>query len=84
MSNKKSKRSRGNPFAQRYKHAEIIVQSNGDNPPSGIIEDYSRLKSPHHKFPKNGGPDEELYETALQEEKEMLEALYYINKVQNK
>ena len=78
MSKKKIVKSGNKPFSQRFKHAYIVLKSSDENPPARVLQDFSRLQSPHHDFAKNGGPDDEIidYETA--------EALYYINKVQNK
>ena len=84
MSNKKMDKTRGKSFAQKFKHAEIIIKSSDENPPSQVLQDFARLKSPHHNFAKNGGPDDELYETEKEKLTAMEQALYYINKVQNK
>ena len=84
MSDKKMTKTRGKSFAQKYKHAEIILKSSDENPPSRVLQDYARLKSPHHNFSKNGGPDDELYEKEKEKLTALEKALYYINKVQNK
>ncbi len=78
MSNKKIVKSGNKGFAQRFKHAYIVIKSSDENPPTRVLQDFSRLQSPHHNFAKNGGRDDEIIDP------EIAEALYYINKVQNK
>ena len=78
MSNKKIVKSGNKGFAQRFKHPDIVLIPSDENPPAGVLQDFSRLESPHHNFAKNGGCDDEIIDP------EIAEALYYINKVQNK
>ena len=78
MSNKKIVKSGNKGFAQRFKHPDIVLIPSDENPPAGVLQDFSRLESPHHNFAKNGGRDDEIIDP------EIAEALYYIKKVQNK
>ena len=78
MSKKKIVKSGNKKFSQRFKHPDIVLKSSEENPPAGVLQDFSRLQSPHHNFAKNGGRDDEIIDP------EIAEALYYINKVQNK
>tara|TARA_R100001082_G_scaffold79025_1_gene46446 strand:+ start:1386 stop:1625 length:240 start_codon:yes stop_codon:yes gene_type:complete len=78
MSNKKIVKSGNKGFAQRFKHPDIVLIPSEENPPPRVLQDFSRLGSPHHNFAKNGGCDDEIIDP------EITEALYYINKVQNK
>ena len=58
MSNKKIVKSGNKKFSQRFKHPDIVLQSFDEEPPSSIIDDFARLKSPYHNWNKSSGADD--------------------------